>query len=370
MGLEIRRGFQDVGRRLRWHEEYGLLKFALKGGLGQPAYDGTCYDPRTMQSQTFRKVQQAPRFFPGTVPEMITAVRQQSAQLPANRLVFDGRAPTLERYQALLAKESARSIGAKILAAGVSRDVHLRPGDQVHLEGHFDAQGDYGVIRVLHHYDATGGYRNEFTATPWMEYSNAAPPAPARMAGVVPARVVNHNDPRGMGRVQIQYDWMEGAATAWVRMTTPHAGGDRGFMFMPEQGDEVLVAFEHGDPERPYVIGALWNSVDNAPRQGFWTDEGSEAVGNNATQVPRDVAKNDVKRIVTRSGHRIQFVDAKEKESIVVSTPGGQMIQLLDRCPETGGRQMLCLSSPGDIFLNAPDGRIHIRGKYSSKEVG
>jgi uncharacterized protein involved in type VI secretion and phage assembly len=370
-GIEIRRGFQDVGLTLRWHDEYGLLKFSLKGGLGQPACDGTCYDPRRMQSQTFRRVKRDPSFFPGTATEMVEAVRKQSEQLPSNRLVFDGRAPKLEGYHALLEKESARSIGAKIVASGLSRDVHLRPGEQVHLEGmHFDAQGDYGLIRVLHHYDLTHGYSNEFTATPWMEYTCAAPPAPKRMAGVVPARVVNHNDPRGMGRIQIQYDWMEGASTGWVRMTTPHAGGGRGFMFMPEKGDEVLVAFEHGDPERPYVVGAIWNSVDSAPRQGFWEDEGSEAVGNNSVQVPRDIARNDIKRIVTKSGHRIQFVDAKGKESIVLATPGGQMIQLLDSCAETAGGKMLCLTSPGDIFLNAPDGRVHIRGKYSSKEVG
>jgi type VI secretion system secreted protein VgrG len=370
-GIEIRRGFHDVGLTLRWHDEYGLLKFSLKGGVGQPACDGTCYDPRTMQSQTFRRVKKDPRFFPGAATEMVEAVRKQSEQLPSNRLVFDSRAPRLEGYQALLQKESARSIGSKFQASGLSREVHLRPGDQVHVEGmHFDAQGDYGLIRVVHRYDLAHGYRNEFTATPWMDYTSAEPPEPKRMTGVVPARVVNHNDPRGMGRIQIQYDWMEGASTGWTRMTTPHAGGGRGFMFMPEKGDEVLVAFEHGDPERPYVIGALWNSVDNAPRQGFWEDEGSEAVGNNSVQVPRDIARNDIKRIATKSGHRIQFVDAKDKESIVISTPGGQKIQLLDGCSETGGGKMLCLTSPGDIFLNAPNGRVHIRGKYSSREVG
>jgi hypothetical protein len=153
-------------------------------------------------------------------------------------------------------------------------------------------------------------------------------------------------------------------------MTTPYAGGERGFMFMPEVGDEVLVAFEHGDPERPYIVGALWNGVDGAPREGFWEDEGIDTVGSNDVQVPKDVARNDIKRIVTKSGHRIQLVDVNGKESIVISTPGGQIIQLIDQCPETGGRKMLGLSSPGDIFINAPDGRVHIRSKYFSKDIG
>lgn len=367
-GIEIHRGFQDSGLKLTWHDEYGLVSFSLKGRLSQPAYNGTCYDPRTMESKTFRKVKKAPTFS-GAAPELVAAVTSQSEQLPADRLVFDGRAPKIESYQQLLEKESVRSIGTAITATGISRNVRLKPGDKMTLEGlSFDAKGDYGLVSVTHRYDQTNGYRNEFTATPWQDYTCATPPEPKLMSGVVPARVVNHNDPRGMGRIQIQYDWMEGAETAWARMTTPSAGGGRGFMFMPEVGDEVLVAFENGDPERPFVIGALWNGVDSAPRQGFWEEEGTAEAGSNKVQVPKDMSRNDIKRIVTKSGNRIQMVDVDGKESIIVSTPGGQMIQMVDQCPETGGRKMLSLVSPGDIFIIAPDGRVHVRCKTFSTE--
>jgi uncharacterized protein involved in type VI secretion and phage assembly len=375
-GIEIRRGFQEAGHTLGWRDEYGLVQFSLKGKLGQPAYDGTCYDPRKMQSKTFRKVKKAPQFFPDTMPEMVEAVRTQSEQLPSDRLVFDGRAPKIDMYHALLEKESARAIGSKVLASGLSRHVRLQPGDQVRLEGmNFDAQGTYGLIRVVHHYDMRHGYRNKFTATPWMDYTCVQQPEPKRLVGVVPARVVAHNDPRGMGRIQVQYDWMQGASTAWARMVTPSAGGGRGFMFMPEKGDEVLVAFEHGDPERPYVVGALWNGVDSAPRQGFWEDADVEAVAaqsggdSQSMQIPSDVANNDIKRIVTKSGHRLQFVDVPGKESIVVSTPGGQNIKMIDSCPETNNRKMLCLDSPDDIYIHA-GGRVHIRCQFFSREVG
>jgi uncharacterized protein involved in type VI secretion and phage assembly len=370
-GVEIRRGFEDTGQTMRWRDEHGLISFSIKGRLGQPAFDGSCYDPRTMESRRFNQVKKEPQFFPETVSDMIGAVLEQSNQLPTDRLVFDGRAPKIQSYQALLEKESQRAIGSKIVGAGVSRSPHLRPGDKIRLEGvDFDAEGDYGLISVVHRYDHSNGYRNEFTATPWMDYTNVEQPKPNRMSGVVSARVVDHNDPRGMGRIQIKYDWMEDARTAWARMTTPSAGGGRGFMFMPEVGDEVLVAFEHGDAERPYIIGALWNGVDSAPRQGFWDGEAMQAVGSNGMQVAADMARNDIKRIVTKSGNRIQLVDVGGKESIVISTPGGQMIQLIDSCPETGGRKMLSLTSPGDIIINAPDGRVHIRSKYFSKDIG
>ena len=138
-------------------------------------------------------------------------------------------------------------------------------------------------------------------------------------------------------------------------MTTPHAGADRGFMFMPEKGDEVLVAFEHGDAERPYVVGTLWNGVDQAPRTQFWGE---------------DIPPNDVKRIVTKSGHRIQLSDKQGKESIVIATPSKLKIAMLEKADETGRSMILLHSEDGDIFVSAPNGRVHIQSKYFSREVG
>jgi type VI secretion system secreted protein VgrG len=370
-GVEIRRGFEEPGQTMRWHDEHDLISFSIKGRLGQPAFNGCCYDPRTMKSQRFNQVKSDPEFFSETAAEMIGAVMEHSSKFPPDRLVFDGRAPKIDNYEALLKKESQRAIGSKIVGAGVSRNANLRPGDKIRIEGFdLDAEGDYGLISVVHRYDHTSGYRNEFTATLWKHYTSAEQPQPNLISGVVSARVVKHDDGRWMGRIQIRYDWMEEGRTAWARMTTPSAGGGRGIMFMPEVGDEVLVAFEHGDPERPYIIGALWNGVDRAPRQGYLDGVPLLDVGSNGQQDPEDIVNNDIKRIVTKSGNRIQLVDVGGKESIVISTPGGQTVQLLDSCPETGGRKMLCLNSPGDILLNAPEGRVHIRSKYFSRETG
>jgi type VI secretion system secreted protein VgrG len=370
-GVEIRRGFKDWGQTMRWGDNHGLLSFSIKGRLGQPSFNGSCYDPIAMESRRFNQVKKEPQFFPETAADIIGAVLEGSQKLPPGRMVFDGRAPKIPNFQEALEKESQRAIGSKIVGVGVSRNPHLKPGDLIHLDGdEFDARGDYGLISVTHRYDHHGGYINEFTATPWSDYTRAERPQPTLMSGVVPARVAEHNDPRRMGRVQVTYDWMDGARTAWARMTTPSAGGGRGIMFMPEIGDEVLVAFEHGDPERPYIIGALWNGVDCAPRQGFWGDEAKQTVGNIAAQVAADVCRNDIKRIVTKSGNRIQLVDVRGKESIVIATPGGQKVELIDSCPETGGRKMLCINSPGDILLNAPEGRVHIRSEFFTWETG
>ena len=73
------------------------------------------------------------------------------------------------------------------------------------------------------------------------------------------------NDPKQMGRLRVQFFWQEDGPAHWARMISPHAGPDRGFMMMPEVGDEVGVMFEDGDPERPVIVGSLWNAVQQAP---------------------------------------------------------------------------------------------------------
>jgi uncharacterized protein involved in type VI secretion and phage assembly len=166
--------------------------------------------------------------------------------------------------------------------------------------------------------------------------------------------VVDNNDPDNSGRIKVQFYWQEENQTQWMTMMAPHAGADRGFMFLPEVGDEVWVAFEEGDPERGRVLGSAWNGLEKPPREEFWGE---------------DVAPNDIKRIVTKSGHRISIVDKDGKNSMVLATPKHLKVSLIENSVETGDA-MLALHSDGDIFLSAPNGRIHFHSKFFSREVG
>jgi uncharacterized protein involved in type VI secretion and phage assembly len=72
--------------------------------------------------------------------------------------------------------------------------------------------------------------------------------------------VTNNDDPEGLGRVRVKYPALGDSTEGWwARIASVASGGDRGVLMMPRPGDEVLVAFEHGDVRRPYVIGSLWN---------------------------------------------------------------------------------------------------------------
>ncbi|MDL1973325.1 MAG: phage baseplate assembly protein V [Deltaproteobacteria bacterium] len=135
-----------------------------------------------------------------------------------------------------------------------------------------------------------------------------------RIAGVVPGIVTNNQDPEEMGRVKIYFPWLsDDNETDWVRIATLMAGSERGSFFVPEVGDEVLVAFEHGDINQPYVIGALWNGVAPPP------ETNSEG-------------KNNIRKIRSRSGHEIIFNDddTSQQEKIEIHTNAGHQVVLDD----------------------------------------
>ncbi|MBU7005770.1 phage baseplate assembly protein V [Phosphitispora fastidiosa] len=135
-----------------------------------------------------------------------------------------------------------------------------------------------------------------------------------KVAGVASAIVTNNKDPDGMGRVKVKFPWREdGDESYWARVATLMAGNNRGSLFLPEVGDEVLVAFEQEDISHPYIIGALWNGQDKPPETN--TD-----------------GKNNVRKITSRSGHEIIFDDNSEqkKERLEIHTKAGHKIILDD----------------------------------------
>jgi uncharacterized protein involved in type VI secretion and phage assembly len=103
-------------------------------------------------------------------------------------------------------------------------------------------------------------------------------PRNARIFGVVVGLVTNNQDPDGLGRVKVKFPWLSDMAESfWARVASPMAGKQRGIYVLPEVDDEVLVAFEHGDVRRPYVLGSLWNGSDQ-PGDDLVQTDGSFAL--------------------------------------------------------------------------------------------
>jgi type VI secretion system secreted protein VgrG len=350
-GVEVFNSFQ-TGSTVQWRGEGDLVGFRLRGRRVNPSFSGSHYDHHAMQSNTFEKLSKPPQFYPAA-EQLTSAVQAASAQLPPGFEPQRARAMTLDNYSDQLQSESERSMGSAVTGTGSSRNQSLMAGNTLTVEGMLDAKGTYGLVRVVHQWTPQG-YLNSFVCTPWKNYRNPNPPEARTWNGIVSARVTGHNDPKKMGRVQVQFFWQEDGSTHWARATSPHAGPDRGFMFMPEVGDEVAVAFEDGDPERPVIIGSLWNGVQQAPR--------AELLGG-------DIESNDLKRIMTKSGNRMQFADKAGKEMIILATPTHSQFMISEN-HDISGRPLITLKTSGDIILSAPEGTISMIAKTMTREIG
>ncbi len=149
-----------------------------------------------------------------------------------------------------------------------------------------------------------------------------------KVSGVAPGLVTNNQDPEKQGRVKIKFPWLsDDNETDWVRIATFMTGGQRGSFFLPEVDDEVLVAFEHGELNAPYVVGMLWNGTD-APPEG------------------NSDGKNNIRKITSRSGHEIIFNDddTAKQEKIEIHTKAGHKVVLDDTA---GGEKIEIVDKTG-----------------------
>ena len=187
------------------------------------------------------------------------------------------------------------------------------------------------VTNINHQLDAIGNYKGVFTAIPAdTEYL----PAPAFImphAEPQMAKVISNAD--AQGRVMVQFEWQRGQDTTdFIRVATPDAGSssavpnNRGFVFIPEKNDQVMVNFIHGHPDRPFVQSALFHGGNG--KGGF---EG-----------------NHKKSIITRSGCTISFDDTEGKGSITVKDASGNEIFL------DGKGNINITASTDDVTVNAP----------------
>lgn len=162
-----------------------------------------------------------------------------------------------------------------------------------------------------------------------------------RQIGVAIGIVTNIEDPDNLGRVRVKFPWFsEDDESGWARVATLMAGKERGSLFLPEVDDEVLVAFEHGDMRKPYVIGALWNGVDVLPPE--FTNDG----------------KNNVRFIKSRSGHLIKLDDTDGSEKIEVIDKSGKNSIVIDTKENT-----ITITTDKDLVLKAPQGKISLTAK-------
>jgi phage protein D len=205
--------------------------------------------------------------------------------------------------------------------------------------------GKYTITSARHRYAVnSGGYTTAFSVTGRQERSlyglTGHGDRGSTGAGVVIAQVTDIRDPTEQGRVKLTFPWLsDNYVSNWARTVQSGAGIDRGAMAVPEVGDEVLVAFEQHDPQRPYVLGGLFNGVDK-PRI-----HGSAVVDTGTGLVNR-------RSWVSRLGHRIDLLDDRGRsDGLAAETGDGKLQVALD-----AAAVKLTLRSDGTVLVSGAKG--------------
>ena len=167
----------------------------------------------------------------------------------------------------------------------------------------------------------------------------------SRFPGVVIGIVKSLDDSEGEGRIQVEFPWLgESQRSAWAPVAAPMAGNGRGVFFMPELDDEVLVAFEQGDFDHPFIVGFLWNGVDRPPE----SDHKNRVILTPGGHTLRFEDGDNAKKIIIRSndGHEIVLDDTPAGQTITLKTKGNQRVILDDKDQSIqlqGGGRILAL---------------------------
>ncbi|MDR6545386.1 uncharacterized protein involved in type VI secretion and phage assembly [Chryseobacterium rhizosphaerae] len=201
------------------------------------------------------------------------------------------------------------------------------------------------MTEVIHEVDALGRYTGRFEA---IASDTGFIPKPDFIVPVAQpqiATVISNTDPQEQGRVTVRFDWQLNDTTNFIRMMAPDAGGtdqitqNRGYVAVPEVGDQVMVGFVHNHPDRPFVMGGMFH--------------GGTAMGGGVN--------NHLKSIQTRSGIRILMNDAEGSVNII--DPSGNNYFM-------DGKGNIVVTAPKNMTFNAGENLNINVGKDMKTSVG
>lgn len=167
--------------------------------------------------------------------------------------------------------------------------------------------------------------------------------------GIAIGIVDDLGDPENLGRIKVKLQHLAEESSDWAWLVSPMAGQKRGLFLRPEVGDQVLVAFLHGDPHFPYILGSLWSKQDPPP-----PDDG-------------DAKKNNWRFIKSRCGHIVKLDDTNGAEKIEITDHTGQLKMELDSAKkkisvENNGGDIEISGTTGNVSITTSSGQVKIQG--------
>lgn len=236
-------------------------------------------------------------------------------------------------------------VNEMVVLSGISTWPDLKIGSEIrvldkNLNGQPQEYGSYIVTEIDHDIAYSGNYVNRFEAIPSeVELPplspNVKPPYCETQLAVVVANDDKEGDGKSLGRVKVQFAWQRGTnpkeTSPWIRVSTPYPGAKKGFYITPETGDQVLVDFEHHNPDKPYVVGGFYHGK---AKPEYWDKD------------------NNQKAFKTRSGNRIYFNDEKDKEQLTIASPEDKNIITLS-LQKNDPKSLITIKTQGNISISA-----------------
>lgn len=279
----------------------------------------------------------APQNVPGVSGYHKVAADMSSAVYTSDAiLVSEAPVSNLKELEELAKAEKTRMVAEMLIMKGSTQTSKVKIGKTLTIKlpktmGTTKKEiGNFFVTEVTHTYTQKGKYSNTFTAIPADMENIPMEPVNSQKAYPQMATVKTNDDMKKLGRVKVEFQWQKAKnkTTNWIRVQTPDAGKsdkvaqNRGFVFIPEDGDAVMIDFEYGDPSRPYVTGSIF----------------SEKVSSGGGDT------NKSKSLTTRSGSTVTLND--EDGSILISDQTGEDCIIVD------GKDKISVITTKTIELN------------------
>ena len=267
---------EDTEEKLEY--DVHMTSFRMDANLVPPKYNRYHYlhhDPKDIKFDAQDSVTGVEGYLQKSLSKS-DELYTSEAKLPLNPIV-----KTMKELEDMLEVEKTRSVSQMLVASGTTQTCAVKIGQNVKIvfpesmEVSKKEVDTFRVTQVTHNVDQEGHYSNSFSGIMSKLENIPMAPCPSPMTGPQLAWVKSNDDKKG--RVKVQFQWQKkDKTTNWIRVQTPDAGPghkdadnayvkydkivpeNRGFVSIPEEGDIVMVGFEYGDPNRPYVTGSIF----------------------------------------------------------------------------------------------------------------
>ena len=307
-----------------------------------------------------------------TTPEQVTSAGIQRSEMvkafPGASLEIAGQSFNKSEEADSMAQAALDKLANAYLAAegACFGDPRIKAGVKLEVKGIGSKySGTYRVAKAVHSISGGGGYTTSFSNSvgehTLLGQAGGGNGGPASIDSIVVAVVTNNNDPDKLGRVKVKFPSLTEQESFWAPVLLPSAGKERGISMLPVPDEQVLVAFENGDPSFPYVLGSVFNGKDK-PGDEMAVADGSFAMKSDHKALI--AAQEDIK-LRTEKGKWIIEVNSGEITETVKSP--GNYTGTFDGKWNVTASQAITVESKQGVTIKAPSITLEAQGSLSLK---